>query len=267
MSSESFFSGKTVWITGASSGIGEAVAQAFSQQGARVVLSARRREELERVRSTLESPDRHITVPLDLADSDSLPAAVEGVLATCGRVDILVNNGGISQRSRIADTDLSVDRRVMEVNFFGAVALTKLLLPSMRAAGGGSVVVVSSLVGELPTPLRSAYCASKHALHGWFEALRAEEYDNGIRVLMVMPGFIRTNVSINAVTGDGSAHGRMDDYQAAGLPAAVCAERVIRAVQRGREQVIIGGRETAGIYLKRWFPSLYRKVIRRVKVT
>lgn len=258
---------KVIWITGASSGIGEALARAFSQQGARLVLSARRSDELERVRAGLSDPERHLVLPLDLTDSDSFAAATQTVIDQCQRIDILVNNGGISQRSRIIDTDLAVDRRVMEVNYFGAIGLTKAVLPAMRQAGGGQVVVISSLVGELPTPMRSAYCASKHALHGWFEALRAEEHDKGIQVLMVMPGFIRTNVSINAITVDGSAHGVMDDHQAAGLDVDVCAGRIVRAVQRGREQVIIGGREVAGIWLKRFFPSLYRKVIRRIKVT
>ncbi|MCH8542989.1 MAG: SDR family oxidoreductase [Alcanivorax sp.] len=258
---------KVIWITGASSGIGEALARAMSRQGARLVLSARREDELERVRASLEHPERHLVLPLDLTDSDSFAAAVEQVLASCQRIDMLVNNGGISQRSKVIDTDLAVDRRVMEVNYFGAIGLTKAVLPAMRSAGGGQIMVISSLVGELPTPMRSAYCASKHALHGWFEALRAEEYDQNIHILMVMPGFIRTNVSINAITADGSAHGVMDDHQAAGLDVDVCAGRILRAVQRGREQVIIGGREVAGIWLKRLFPSLYRKVIRRIKVT
>ena len=261
------FSGQVIWITGASSGIGEALAVELSRYGAHLVLSSRRREELERVRELLVWPDNHLVVPLDLADSDSFAAARDKVLERYGKIDVLINNGGISQRSRVEETDLEVDRRVMEINYFGAIGLTKAVLPRMKANGGGRLVVISSLVGELPTPLRSAYCASKHALHGWFEALRAEEHDNNIRILMVMPGFIRTRVSINAVTGDGSAHGKMDEYQQKGLSAGLCAERIIEAMQRDREQVIIAGREGAGIYLKRWLPWLYRKIIRRVKVT
>lgn len=261
------FADKVVWITGASGGIGEALAVEFSRYGARVVLSARRREELERVRERLVWPENHLILPLDLADSDSFAGATEQVLAAMGRIDVLVNNGGISQRSLIRDTDLSVDRRIMEVNFFGAIGLTKAVLPHMIERGGGQIVVISSLVGEVSTPLRSAYAASKHALHGWFEALRAEEYDHGIRVLMVMPGFIRTQVSVHALGADGSAHGTMDRSQAEGMLAEVCAERIIDAVQRGREQVIIARREKFGIYLKRWFPMLYRRLIRRVNVT
>ena len=261
------FSGQVIWITGASSGIGEALAVELSRYGAHLVLSSRRREELERVRELLVWPDNHLVVPLDLADSDSFAAARDKVLERYGKIDVLINNGGISQRSRVEETALEVDRRVMEINYFGAIGLTKAVLPRMKANGGGRLVVISSLVGELPTPLRSAYCASKHALHGWFEALRAEEHDNNIRILMVMPGFIRTRVSINAVTGDGSAHGKMDEYQQKGMSAGLCAERIIEAMQRDREQVIIAGREGAGIYLKRWLPWLYRKIIRRVKVT
>ena len=261
------FAAQVIWITGASSGIGEALAVELSRYGAKLVLSSRRREELERVRELLVMPDNHMVLPLDLADSDSFAGAAAQVIERYGRIDVLINNGGISQRSRVMDTDFEVDRRVMEINYFGAIGLTKAVLPQMQAQGGGQLVVISSLVGELPTPLRSAYCASKHALHGWFEALRAEEHDNNLRILMVMPGFIRTQVSINAVTADGSAHGKMDDYQKQGMSAGLCAERIIKAMQEGREQVIIAGREGAGIYLKRWFPWLYRKIIRRVKVT
>ncbi len=226
--------GKVVWITGASSGIGEAVAKEYARRGATLVLSARREAELQRVREGL---------------------------------DQVIHNGGISQRSLVADTDLEVDRRIMEVNFFGAVALTKAVLPWLKEQGSGRFVVVTSLVGELPTPLRSAYSASKHALHGFFESLRAEEYDAGIRVTLVMPGFIRTNVSLNALTADGSAQGSMDEAQEAGIPPEECAERLGKAVQRGRDQVIIAGREGAGVYLKRWSPALYRRLIRKMKVT
>ena len=261
------FADQVVWITGASSGIGEALAVEFSRYGAHVVLSARREDELERVRQKLVWPDNHLVLPMDVADTDGFAGAVEKVKAKYGRIDVLVNNAGISQRSRVEDTSLDVDRRVFDVNYFSAIGLSKAVLPVMKQQGGGRYVVVSSLVGELPTPMRSAYCASKHALHGWFEALRAEEYDNNIRVTMVMPGFVLTNVSVNAITGDGGQHGKMDDHQIKGLDAGKCAAEILQAVQAGREQVIIAGREKVGIYLKRWFPALYRKVIRRINVT
>ena len=259
--------GKVVWITGASSGIGEAVAKEYARRGATLVLSARREAELQRVREGLVNSEDHLVLPLDLADSSAMPAAVEAVRNRFDRLDQVIHNGGISQRSLVADTDLEVDRRIMEVNFFGAVALTKAVLPWLKEQGSGRFVVVTSLVGELPTPLRSAYSASKHALHGFFESLRAEEYDAGIRLTLVMPGFIRTNVSLNALTADGSAQGSMDEAQEAGIPPEECAERLVKAVQRGRDQVIIAGREGAGVYLKRWSPALYRRLIRKMKVT
>lgn len=261
------FADKVVWITGASSGIGEALALEFSRYGARVVLSSRREDALEAVRQKLVWPENHLVLPLDVSKPEQFKAAMEKVLAHYSKVDVLVNNSGISQRSLVRDTSLEVDRRVMEVNYFGPIALTKTLMPHFAERSTGQVVVISSLVGELPTPLRSAYCASKHALHGWFESLRSEEYERGLRVTMVLPGFVHTSVSVNAVTADGSAHGQMDRYQEKGMPADECAARIVRAVQQDKEQVIIAGREGLGIYLKRLFPSLYRKIIRRIKVT
>ncbi len=258
---------KVVWITGASSGIGEALARDLAGKGAYLVLSARREDELERVRAGLAQPGHHRVVPLDLARPETFPGLVDDVNSATGGVDMLINNGGVSQRSLVRDTDLSVDRRLMDINFLGPVALTKAVLPGMVQRGGGMIVVVSSLVGEVSTPLRSAYAASKHALHGWFDALRAEEHDQGIRVLIAMPGFIRTELPLQALTGNGASQGQMDAAQEAGMAPEVCARQMVRAVQNEREQVIIAGRERAGLYLHRWFPVLFRKLIRRVQVT
>lgn len=257
---------QVVWITGASSGIGEALAVAWAQVGAKLVLSARRVDELERVRASLPRSDEHLVLPLDMAESAGFAAAVATVKARFGRLDVLVNNAGITQRSRVMDTSMEVDRRIMEVDFFGVVGLTRAVLPWLKEQGAGQLVIISSLVGELPTPKRAAYSAAKHALHGWFEALRAEEFA-WLKILMVLPGFVRTQVSINALEGDGRAHGQMDDYQAAGMAPEVCAARILKAVRQERASVIIAGRERVGIYVKRLFPALYRFVIRRVKVT
>lgn len=258
---------KIVWITGASSGIGEAAAAEYARCGARLVLSARREAELHRVREQLVNAEEHLVLPLDLADESAMVRAVETVMARFGRVDQMVHNGGLSQRALARDTSLEVDHRLMAVNFFGTVALTKALLPVFRNQGSGRFVVVTSLVGEMPTPRRSAYSASKHALHGFFESLRAEEYDDGIRVTLVLPGFIRTNLTYSALLGDGREQNSLDDAQARGMDPALCGRKLVEAVQRGRDQVIIAGREGWGLYLKRWFPGLYRRLIRRVKVT
>ena len=258
---------KIVWITGASSGIGEALAAEYARCGARLVLSARREAELNRVREQLVNAEEHLVLPLDLSDEEAMAPAVATVIGKFGRVDQMVHNGGISQRALARDTSLAVDHRLMAVNFFGTVALTKALLPEFRKQGGGRFVVVTSLVGEMPTPKRSAYSASKHALHGFFESLRAEEYDDGIRVTLALPGFIRTNLTYSALLGDGSEQNSLDDAQAGGMDPALCARKLVEAVQRGRDQVIIAGREGWGLYVKRWFPGLYRRLIRKVKVT
>jgi short-subunit dehydrogenase len=261
------FNGKVVWITGASSGIGEALACAFAAAGARVVLSSRNVDRLKETASRCLNPDRHLVLPLDLSDPSNLGDQVRTALDTFGRIDILVNNGGVSQRSFAAETSLDTVRRILETNFFGPVALTGAVLPSMLEQGSGRIVIISSLVGKMGTPLRSAYAASKHALHGYFDSLRAEVQRKGIGVTIVCPGFIRTNISINALTADGSCHGLMDDAQAAGMPADECASRILQAVAAGRDEVCIGGKELLAVHLRRFFPGLYNRLILKAKVT
>ncbi len=263
---------KVVWVTGASSGIGEAVARALAERGARLILSARRRDRLEALRQELAEPERHTperykVLPLDLAETAVIPAAVEAALAHAGRIDVMVHNAGISQRSLVVDTDLEVDRRLLETNFFGTVALTKALLPSMLETGGGRFVVVTSLVGKIGTPVRSAYAASKHALHGFFDSLRSELWSQGIRVTLVCPGFIKTELPLHALTGDGSPQGFMDRAQRQGYPVERCAAKIVRAIERDREEVLIGGKEKYAVYLKRFLPGLFSRLIRRVRVT
>ena len=258
------FEDKIIWITGASSGIGAALARAWAERGARLVLSARREEALNAVRDGCAHPERHVVLPLDLTDTDALFGKAREVRETVGPVDVLVNNGGISQRAPAAETDLAVVRRIMEVNFFGAVALTKAVLPSMLERGAGHVVVVSSLVGKFGTPRRSAYAASKHALHGFFDALRAEVHDAGLQVTLILPGYVRTDITKNALTAEGARHGKMDTNQAEGLDPDAVARKTVRAVERGRAEVIIAGPEGLAVYAKRFLPGLFRRVIRRV---
>lgn len=258
---------EVVWVTGASSGIGEALARELAGRGCRLVLSSRREERLREVRDSLPEPERHLVVPIDLAQPETLAAPARQVLDEVGRVDVLVHNGGISQRSLAEDTALDVDRRVMEVDYFGAVALTKAVLPFMLERGAGRIVVVSSLVGHIGTPLRSGYAAAKHALHGFFDSLRAEVHDRGVRVTLVCPGFIRTQVSVNALTADGTAQGTMDRAQAEGMSPEACARQIVRALDRGKDEVLIGGKEVWAVHLHRLLPGLYRHLIRRVRVT
>ena len=259
--------GKVVWITGASSGIGEALARELAGRGARLILSARRTGRLEELRAGLPRAGDHLVLPLDLADAAALPAAAAEALCQRGQIDVLVHNGGVSQRALAKDTALEVDRRIFEVNFFGTVALTKAVLPSMLARRAGHLVVVSSLVGRVGTPLRSSYAASKHALHGFFDSLRAEVFREGIRVTLICPGFVRTEVSLQALTGDGTPQGTMDRAQQHGMAPAACAARIARAVERGRNEVLIGGRERFAVPLMRFAPDLFHRVVRKARVT
>lgn len=256
---------KTIWLTGASSGIGEALAKQLSQFSVNLILSSRRADELQRVRSACANQERIAVLPLDLTESETFDLKVQKALAIFGRVDVLINNGGRSQRSLAKDTLLQVDRDLMEVNYFGSVGLTKAILPHMLERGSGHFVVVTSLTGIFGTPFRSGYAASKHALHGFFDSLRAELEDQGIQVTIAAPGFVKTNVSVNAYTGDGSSLGSMDRAQANGLSPEKCAKAIIRAMVKGKREVYIG-RESYGAYVKRFLPGLFARIIKKAKV-
>jgi dehydrogenase/reductase SDR family protein 7B len=257
---------KVVWITGASSGIGEAMAREFANQGAILVLAARNMEKLNQLRDTLPNAEIHTVVPLDLTDLSKVDAVVSSVINQVGRVDVLVNNGGISQRSLVGETPLEVDRKIMEVNFFGAVGLTKALLPALRETHG-QIIVISSISGKFGFFLRSAYAASKHALHGFFESLALEEEAHGIDVTIVCPGKINTPISISALNAQGERHNKMDHNLETGMSAEECARQIVRAARKNKPEVLIGNKEILAVYLKRFVPSIFRKIIRKQKAT
>lgn len=262
---------KVIWITGASSGLGEAIAYALAKRGAKLILSARRKDELQRVKGNCNAgsqPNIRI-LPFDLTAPETIPLTAQAALQFFGDIDILINNGGISQRSFAKDTLLEVDRRIMEVNFFGTVAVTKAILPHFLKKRKGHIVTVSSVTGKFGTPFRSAYAASKHALHGFFDSLRAELYKDAgdnITVTMICPGFIKTPITLSALTADGTPLGKMDDGQYHGMPADWFAEKVVTAIQKKKLEVYIGGRETLGVTFKRFFPVLFARYIRNAAV-
>lgn len=259
---------QVILITGASSGIGEALAYQMSAAGAKLILAARRREELERVKAACAHQDDIKILPLDLADGFAIAQKGKEAESLFGHIDILVHCGGISQRDKVIHTKMEVDRKIMEVNYFGTIALTKALLPGMVQRKSGHQVVITSAVGIVSTPFRSSYAASKHALHGFYDALRAEHYADGLKVSMVLPGYVKTRISFNALMGDGSMQNKMDNAQDNGLSPEACAAKIIRAIEKDREEVYIGGlREVAGIYLKRFFPGLFSRIIRKAAVT
>jgi dehydrogenase/reductase SDR family member 7B len=264
--SESSISEKVVWVTGASSGIGESLVRELAAQGVTLVLSARREEVLTQVGLSCANPNRHLVLPLDLLQPETFAPAVESALAQCGRIDCLVHCAGVSQRGTAMETDSFVDRRLMELNYLGPVALTKQVLPSMLERRSGHVVVISSLLGKFSVPDRAAYSASKHALHGFFDALRAEVHAQGIAVTLICPGFVRTNASFNALDGDGTPHNKMDREIARGMPSDECARQIVRAIEGRRREVYIGRKERIGVYFSRFAPGLFSRYIRSMPI-
>ncbi len=260
------FENKTVWITGASSGIGEQMAYAFAKEGASLILSARRENALLSVKNNCINPEKVHVLTLDLVNQDVMPDKVNQALSMTGQIDVLVNNGGVSQRAKVQETDMSVYRKLMEVNYFGTIALTKALLPHFIQRKTGQIVVISSLMGKFSSPLRTGYAAAKHALHGFFEGLRAEHHDDGLCVTMVCPGFIATNVSMNALDGQGEKRHIMDEKTAKGIAPDVCARKIVNATSRQKQEVYIGRSEILAIYIKRFFPSLLSRIIRKAAV-
>ena len=257
------FTNKVVWITGASSGIGVEMARQLSKRGARVVLSSRKEDKLLEVQKTLTNPEMHFVVPLDLEQNTGFDVLAKKVYDHFGQIDFLFNNGGLSQRSNVRDTPMEVDRRIMEINYFGNVALTKAVLPYMEAQKSGHIVVISSIAGKFGFFLRSAYSASKHALHGFYESLRLEEEQFGINVTIACPGKINTAISLNALNSSGEQHGEMDHNQETGMSAEECVSILLTAVSKNKKEVLIGNKEIKAVTLKRLFPKLFWKVIKK----
>jgi dehydrogenase/reductase SDR family member 7B len=248
------FAGKVVWITGASSGIGAALARAFAAAGAQLILSGRRAAALESVASACGSET--LVLPFEATDLAALPDIVARAQAWKGCIDILVNNAGISQRSLARDTSFNVYRQIMEVDYFAPLRLTQLVLPAMRARGAGQFVAISSLAGKFGSPLRSGYCSAKFALIGYFEALRAETAHEGIQVFVVTPGFVRTDIAANALTADGSVRGRSDDNIDSGISTEEAARQILTGMADGKREIPVGrGGEMALLDLMRTDPD------------
>ncbi|WP_252512865.1 SDR family oxidoreductase [Acinetobacter brisouii] len=258
---------QVVWVTGASSGIGQALAIAFAELGAQLVLSARRDSELQRVKALLPNQDQHLCVPLDITNTLQIEQALQQVLAEKGRIDWLINNAGLSQRALIQDTSMETERKIMEVDYFAHVAMTKAVLPTLLKQKSGHVVFISSVAGLIGTQYRATYSAAKAAIHMWANSLRAEVAAQGIDVSVVFPGFVKTNVSLNALTGNGEAQGFQDEAIEQGLDADEFAEQTVKALLQKQEYIVIGGRkEKLGVMLSRLAPSILYKQIRKAQV-
>lgn len=258
---------KVIWITGASGGIGEALARELAADGARLILSARRHTELERVRSNLPNAAQHLLLPLDITDNDAISAAIDEIKQQIGGLDWLINNAGISQRALISDTTLATERKLFEVDYFAQINLTRQALPLLLADGGGKVVFVSSVAGLVGTQYRGSYSAAKAALHLWANSLRAELFEQGLSVATLFPGFVNTDVSLNALTGDGSTLGQMDNAQANAMSAEKFAKQAVKALLKDNSYIVIGGfKERLGAWISRLSPELLYKIIRNSKV-
>lgn len=261
------FKDKVIWITGASSGIGAELAVQLDCSGAKLILSARKKDVLEELRQKLNHKEQHLVLPLDLSDSKDFSKLATQVIEQYGRIDYLFNSGGISQRAVANETTLDIDRKIMEVNYFGNIALTKTVLPIFQKQQSGHIIVTSSIAGKFGFFLRSAYAASKHALHGFYESLMLEEEQNNIYVTLVCPGKINTPISVNALKADGTAHGKVDNNQANGMSVETCVQRMLKATQNKKREALIGNKEIKAVTLKRFFPNLFWKVIRKQKAT
>lgn len=257
---------EVIWITGASSGIGEELAKQYAKRGTKLILSARRKVELERVRNSCIHPENIKIVVLDLTDFVSLPQRVEEAKQCFGRIDLLINNGGVSQRSMIVETDFEVYKQLIAINYLGTVALSKALLPHFIERQQGQYAVVTSVMGKYGSPFRSGYAGSKHALHGFFDVLRMEHQKDNISVSLLCPGFVQTNVTINALTGDGSSLGHDDPATKNGLQVEAFCRKAIKAIDKKAWETYFGRKEKLGVYLKRISQKLLHSIVIRSNV-
>lgn len=261
------FSGRVIWITGSSSGIGEQCAYQFARDGATLILTALEEPLLIKVKEKCleEGAPKVEILPFDLSQIAEVEALAQRALQLFGRIDILYNNAGISQRGKILETDINVMRKIIDVNYYAPVILTKTILPQMIQNGGGQLVVTTSIAGRFGFPLRSAYSSSKHALYGFFETLQAEYYDDNIRVTIICPGRVQTNISFYALEKDGKQHGKLDAGQAGGITPQKAAQKIVKAVYKRKREILVGRKELLMAYIKRFWPNLAAKLARKIK--
>lgn len=265
MKFDDYYNGKIVWITGASSGIGQALAYLLNESGAHVIISARNKEKLQDLKVTSKYPTKCTIMAMDMASHQSIEEATFIVNKTFPKIDILINNAGVSQRSFAVNTTLEIDKTIMNINYFGTITLTKFLLEKMIDHRQGQIVVISSVTGKVGVKYRSAYAASKHALHGFFDSLRAETEPQGIYTTIVCPGYVKTNISVNALTGDGSPFGELEGNYINALEPLELAVKILESVKYKKKEVYFGGKEILIIYFKRFLPSLYYKIVGKLK--
>jgi dehydrogenase/reductase SDR family member 7B len=268
MKRDTMFKGKVAWITGASSGIGEALVYNFTRRGATVVISSNDPAGLERVKAGCNDKSSMVScVPFDLANTSDINEIVEQQIKKSGQIDYLLNIGGISQRARIDETPLWLDRKIFEINYFGTIAFTKAVLPYMIRQKSGHILATSSITGRFGFPLRSAYSASKQAIHGFFETLYLENKRSNIRASVIIPGRVKTSISLHALDYEGKEHGKLDDGQAGGISSEKAAEIIIKGIVRNKREILVGKNELLMLYIRRYWPWLFFRIADKVKST
>ena len=261
-----YFKDKCVWIVGASSGIGRALTIELSKHKAQLIISSRNEDALLKLKEICEKNGcKCAIIPLDLADSQSLKNKADLAYSQYKKIDFVILNGGISQRSYINETPLAIDRKIMEVNYFGNIAITKAVLPYMIQQQSGHIATVSSIVGVFGFPLRSAYSASKHALHGFYESLRIEHLKDNIKVSIIIPGRVKTNISVNAIDKNGLAYNKLDKGQADGISPEKAAIDILKGLRKEKKEILIGRAELIMVYLKRFSPFIFSKIANKIK--
>ena len=262
------FTDKVVWITGASSGIGESLVYEFVRRGARVIASSNDLPGLLRVKAgCYNKPEMVNCVPFDLIDISGIEEIARQQISLYGRIDYLLNIGGISQRARIDETPLWLDRKIFEINYFGTIALTKAVLPSMIRQKSGHILATSSISGRFGFPLRSAYSASKQALHGFFETLYLENKKSNIKTSVIIPGRVNTSISFHALNADGKEHGQLDDGQAKGISPDKAAKIIIRGIEKDKREILVGRGELMLLHIRRYMPWLFFRIADKIKST
>jgi len=264
-----YYQNKICWITGASSGIGEAIAYELAKQGARLILSARSEAKLSEVAKQCAQYGSKETfvLPIDLGNPASIESSFKSFQAKYTHLDLLINNGGISQRAVAADTNFEVERNIMEVNYFGTIYLTKLVMPILIDQKSGQLAVTSSIAGKFGFPLRTSYSASKHAVQGYFESLRTELLPYNIGVNIIIPGRVRTEISKHALDGKGSATETMDKGLDEGVSPEIAARKIVHGLAKGKKEILVGGKELLMVFIRRYAPWLFYKIVSRISPT
>ncbi len=246
--------------------MGKALSLLLAKQASLLIISDRDRVGLEKTASEISSLGARVrSEVLDMSDFNAISQLAGKVLSDGIHIDGLYQFAGISQRSLVAETPVDIDRRIMEINFFGVVALVKAILPDMISNGGGQISVTSSMVGKFGFPYRSAYSASKHALHGFFESLLAENSKYNIKVSVLIPGRVRTNISKFAINREGNEYGKMDPGQENGITAEKAARQILKGLQKEKKEILVGGSELLMVHIRRFFPALYYILATRIR--